>query len=1579
MMSKRGLTTLVTLLLCAIFALPVLAVSPNIVMSQVYGAGGNANALFKNDFVELFNRGTSPVTMTSWTIQYASSVGSTWAAATINGTIPAGGYFLVQLAGGSVGASLPTPDASASAPNLSGTTGKLALTNSTTLLSGTCPTGGSIVDFVGYGAANCSETAPVGVLSATTAALRNGNGCADTDNNSGDFTVGTPTPRNAVTPAAPCSGPTNPSGIGLATPAAGISGAATLLTVTVTPGGNPASTGITVVGDLSLIGGSATQTFYDDGSNGDVTPGDNVFSFAVFSAAGTNGVKSIAATILDAQSRSASASISYVIYDVAPIHSIQGSGDQSPMVGKVVQTSGIVTGIKSNGFFIQAPESEYDDDPNTSEAIHVFTSSAPPGVAAVGNLVSVLGTVAEYSGSDPYSPPLTELSPLTVTLLSTGNELPAPVVLRAGDFDPAGALNQLERFESMRATFDWAGGASLTVVAPTGGSLSSEANAAASSDGAFYAVLTGTARPFVEPGIETPTPLPLSLPKIPVFDGNPEKIRIASGTLIGSSTLDLASGQTLTGVVGPLDYGFRQWSIDVEPTASVSVSSALTYRAIPDKTAGEFTVATFNALRFYDDQNDHNGAVTLGNTAYLGRLSKLSLAVRNVLKLPDVIGFEEIEDKLSVLHTIAARINTDAVADGGTNPSYVAAQVPGNDSGAINVGFLIRTDRHTLTSSGQAPGSKTATFLNPTTGTYDIIFDRPPLVLRAKMAGPGGSTSDVTFIVNHLRSMSDVDNQADGRVRVKRAAGAEWLATYVNGLQTTEEVVVMGDMNAYQFNDGYVDVMGTIVGDPTPADNVQVASADLVNPNLTNHVMSLGATTERYSYTFDGNAHVFDHILSESKQAARFTRIAGARMNADFPEVLYSDFTRPEKVSDHDPMVAYFYVEALGVTPAATGSTTVCAPGTVSLLATPTGGSTIYTSYQWYRDASLIPGATSSTYEAAQSGTYTVTVTDSLGKTSAGISGVVVTVNPLPAKPTITPSGPTAFCTGGSVTLTSSSGSSYLWSTSATTSSISVSASGSYWVQATDGNGCTSPQSDPIIVTVNPLPAVTSVLPVNGSTGFTGGNVSWTATAATTYDIYFDTVNPPQKLLAQGTATTTLATPVWFSSTPYYWQIAAHGPCGDTTSAVNSFTTGTCGFTGAAPSLAAPADTASNQPIAMTLSWNALAGTAHYDVYLGTTNPPTIRHAVVSAPTTSLQVHVASGKTSYWQVKAVPVCGNSAPTTSPIWSFSTGSSTLALSSVSPLFLNRWTGGSLSILGSGFLAITTPFTDLNGHSAGTYGPGTWTATQIDGTVASDVTAPAGRYDVGVTETGTELGRLPDALVLRAFTDVNETAFFFESSSRVADAGIMEADFDAGTPGPQFGPTTIVTRASMAEYLAKSYQWIRTRTTTIPAATCTPSGGGSSDFPDVPCSHPDWLAIHWIKTWGVTAGANCVPGPGLCYLPDMSITRGQMATFLSRLKYGPEGTGTVLQGFLDGFGADDPGCASPYPACTGWIDPQLQVSPGTWPHSYVNIAYQDRLTNGCGGTLGALNFCTGQAVTRGQMAEFLGRTVGLVPTP
>ncbi len=287
------------------------ATSHSIVISQVYGGGGNSGATFTHDFIELFNRGTTAVSISGWSVQYASASGTTWSATALSGTLQPGQYYLVQQAAGAGGTTpLPTPDAIGSI-SMSATAGKVALVNTTTALTGTgCPFATSVVDFVGYGGANCSEGSPTPALSNTTDALRLNNGCTDTDNNAADFSLGAPNPRNTASPLGPCVAPTNPTGTGAASPDPVIAGDATLLMVAVTPGTNPASTGLAVTADLTAIGGSASQAFFDDGTNGDVTPGDLVFSWsATVPVATPTGAKSLPATIRDAQNRTGVATV----------------------------------------------------------------------------------------------------------------------------------------------------------------------------------------------------------------------------------------------------------------------------------------------------------------------------------------------------------------------------------------------------------------------------------------------------------------------------------------------------------------------------------------------------------------------------------------------------------------------------------------------------------------------------------------------------------------------------------------------------------------------------------------------------------------------------------------------------------------------------------------------------------------------------------------------------------------------------------------------------------------------------------------------------------------------------------------------------------------------------------------------------------------------------------------------------------------------------------------------------------------------------------------------------------------------
>jgi hypothetical protein len=283
-------------------------------ISQVYGGGGNSGSTYKNDFIEIYNQGPTTIDVSDWSVQEASATASTWAVTNLCAvapcTIAPGHYYLVQESVGAGGTTpLPAPDASGGI-TMSATAAKVALVNTTVALTGNCPTGGGIADFVGYGGANCSETSPTTTLSNTLAAVRRGNGCIDTDNNAGDFLTIGPIPRNSSSPVNSCGGdPTQPSGLGIASPSSLESGN-TLLTVTVTPATTPPSTGLGVVGDLTSIGGPASQQFYDDGSHGDVVAGDNIFSYdaAVVGFIPT-GVKNIVTTITDAQSRTATAPI----------------------------------------------------------------------------------------------------------------------------------------------------------------------------------------------------------------------------------------------------------------------------------------------------------------------------------------------------------------------------------------------------------------------------------------------------------------------------------------------------------------------------------------------------------------------------------------------------------------------------------------------------------------------------------------------------------------------------------------------------------------------------------------------------------------------------------------------------------------------------------------------------------------------------------------------------------------------------------------------------------------------------------------------------------------------------------------------------------------------------------------------------------------------------------------------------------------------------------------------------------------------------------------------------------------------
>ncbi|HEX6623324.1 MAG TPA: hypothetical protein VF064_06395 [Pyrinomonadaceae bacterium] len=594
--------------------------------------------------------------------------------------------------------------------------------------------------------------------------------------------------------------------------------------------------------------------------------------------------------------------------DLTPIHDIQGNGASSPLAGQSVTTTGIVTllrtgsnagGGAASGFFLQSPDAAVDADPNTSQGIFVFTSSVPTYTSpatpvAVGDELTVTGTVVEFNG-------LTEIGSVTnITAIDTGNTLPTAVTLDSTILDPTApsTQSQLEKFESMRLS-----AAALLGTVPNDNFFDVET------------VLASVPRRqvFREPGIPASDPVPpdptsgMVDPNIPIWDENPERLKLDTNGRAGSPNNAYTSNVTFSNVSGPLDFAFGEYRLvaDAGFTASPNMSAV----PVPTPEADEFTVAGYNI------ENFNNNAT---------QRQKAALTIRNVLHYPDIIGAVEIFD-LADLQALRDQVNNDAVAAGDPNPQYEAYLVEQDGTSEDNdqdVGYLVKTARVAVTSVTQEREEET--FEEPGGGTA-ILHDRPPLVLDATVAPSGANPQRVLVVVNHLRSFIDIELVAgDGpRVREKRKKQAESIAGLLQELQTNNPgvpVISVGDYNAFQFNSGYDDLVSVLKGNPTPDDRIVVdQSPDLVNPDLFNLIDELPAA-ERYSFNFEGTMQTLDHVLVNTAARARNTRIAIARVNADFPEapaaVFASNASIPERNSDHDPVVSYF---ALGQ-PQPTGS-----------------------------------------------------------------------------------------------------------------------------------------------------------------------------------------------------------------------------------------------------------------------------------------------------------------------------------------------------------------------------------------------------------------------------------------------------------------------------------------------------------------------------------------------------------------------------------------------------------------------------------------------------------------------------------
>jgi endonuclease/exonuclease/phosphatase family metal-dependent hydrolase len=532
------------------------------------------------------------------------------------------------------------------------------------------------------------------------------------------------------------------------------------------------------------------------------------------------------------------------------IWEIQGDGLSSPYEGDRVTTSAnVVTALGPDLFFMQTPDARADGDPWTSDGIVVATGSASS--VSVGDLVDVTGTVEERFGQ-------TELSgTLEVAVTSSGHSRPFPVILTPQTPTPRQPWpeTELERFEGM-----WIEVPSGVVSAP--------------SDRFGEACFTaGDQRLMREPGIAYP-----GLAGLPVWDGNPEAIDLDPYELDGPGFELVAD--TVFSSRGVLTYEFgtyRLWPVDFD-----TVSEPELPRSVPRAHSAHLVLATQNLYRLGDPQLETDLGI---------RLDKLSRHLREVLGAPHVVAVQEVLDK-EILQDLAERITDE---DPSLTYTALLENVPGNES--FDVGFLVR-DPVTVRSVEQVGAEVRFTWDNT------LLFDRPPLVLEATLP-IGGRTLDATLVAVHLRSLSGIDDDQDGeRVRRKRHEQSLWMAGWIQNRQIAapdEPLFVLGDFNAFEFTDGYVDVLGQVTGRADPA-GALLPAEEITEPALINWVDRVPAG-ERYSFVFSCDAQALDHILTNAAASRWVRRASFSRGNADAPRSLEGVSGTALRSSDHDGMV----------------------------------------------------------------------------------------------------------------------------------------------------------------------------------------------------------------------------------------------------------------------------------------------------------------------------------------------------------------------------------------------------------------------------------------------------------------------------------------------------------------------------------------------------------------------------------------------------------------------------------------------------------------------------------------------------
>lgn len=254
------------------------------------------------------------------------------------------------------------------------------------------------------------------------------------------------------------------------------------------------------------------------------------------------------------------------------------------------------------------------------------------------------------------------------------------------------------------------------------------------------------------------------------------------------------------------------------------------------------SVVSQNLNRFFDDQDNGLKEKILSPQAYQKRINQLTEKILTQFSSPDVVALQEVENQ-DILDAVVNRLNKKGI-------NYRSILIEGNDVSGIDVGFLIK---NSLQITEQKQLFKQVLLGN----TDSFLFSRPPLLIQVC------ATECVTIVNIHLRSMRDLRNNKEGkRVALKRKQQSEWLAKWVNQYQNSypsRRLLLVGDFNALPDSDKYVDVVGTIRGQPDQK-HPRWKSKDLVKKDLIDLTRTIPAS-QRYSFIYKKHRQQLDYFL----------------------------------------------------------------------------------------------------------------------------------------------------------------------------------------------------------------------------------------------------------------------------------------------------------------------------------------------------------------------------------------------------------------------------------------------------------------------------------------------------------------------------------------------------------------------------------------------------------------------------------------------------------------------------------------------------------------------------------------------